>query len=449
MKNSRHLASISVVQWSEVRSSVIEVSPELAKIIDQINPGKKFKLYKAKYPFGALISHNKRLYFPTTDGGLDTLNSSKILPELQTSFNRRLMPTMLMLKNSAEMFSEMSDRIISGFAMRPGQFLWLWEQFDQKYSEYVSWPWSLSSGARTIYMLPKISETQQHKKLQQDYHIRANVPKSPSDHWKIFTEIANSPKFEENWNCELLFFTDNWFEAISKDNAWKDLRFFLFETAWADSSYWRHKNAFELIWEKFTADMIRQNVKTNSYLACIVKQLILTGMGVLPALTVADSDIAAPIAKIQKVYSCSYAMKEYQPLIMHSHNFSFTDKHPSYYSLQFPNLLETPFASRNIYSVLSAIPEIMKLLDDFKNKVETDWAVKGSLVDAFVKNVTCDFFHHRKETWSGINAVETLPEKDPRMTLNGQLFEKKKFSDSGVILNGCVRFINKQNAKKC
>lgn len=438
-----HRAHMEHVAWEDVRAAVKRVNPDIATIIDELDPPKdKFALYKAEYPFGTKIAHKRKLYLPTEEGDVEEISSPNIPDSVKNNMVRRKMPTVMMLDNCSEAYFEMPDRIISAVVMRPGSFLWLWEQLDQDVADIIAWSWSLVSGARSLYSIPKISDSHEHKKLQKKYGIKSQIPRNWSEQWEIFVDLANSQNFTTEWHSTMLFFSDAWFDAASKDPAWKDFSDYLFNTAWQDSQYWRYKNTFEIAWETFIYEVIDRNIKPNLYLASLVKQLILTGIGVLPCLTVAEDDAVAPIKALQNVYLEDYVMRNYFPVFMQPHTFSFGDSMPSYYSLQYPNLLETIPMPRTLPSVLSAIPEIHFLLDSFKEKIAGDWVAENSPIDRFCKNVKCDYFHYRAEEWNDIFSTEKLPEEDSRLMPEKNDQRDRKFVSTSNLISGCVRFMN-------
>ncbi|MCK4608606.1 MAG: hypothetical protein KAT71_03915, partial [Gammaproteobacteria bacterium] len=405
-------------------------------------------LYKAKYPFGTKIAHQRQLYLPTTDGNVEAIKTSNNIPnKIKDSLRRRKMPAALMLNNNAEMYYEMPDRVISGFVMSPGKFLWLWEQFDRQETDIVAWAWSLAAGARSIYSLPKISDIQGHKRLQKEYKIKSQAPREFLDQWNVFVEIANSQNFKEEWHCEILFFSDIWFDTAVKDPAWQNFYNYLFGMAWDDSRYWRYTNTLGLAWGIFMHKIIKGNVKLNIYLASIVKQLILTGIGVLPCLSVANDDTFGPIEALQKVYLDDYKMRASFPIFMRPHAFSFNDTSPCYFPLQNPNLLETIPIPRSLPSVLSAMPDIQFLLNEFKTNISDAWIIEDSPLHVFCNKVQCDFFHYRAEEWNHIYSTEELPKEDPRLLQypgsNKSSNTKRTFPSSSNLLSGCIRFSNK------
>lgn len=440
--SKKHTATIEKVLWKDVRDQVRTINPRLAEIIDGISPNKRLPLFKAKYPYGEKIAYQGKFYIPTNTGTVSLLQSSSISEEIKASLRNRNVPTMLILKNNAEIFYDMHDRIISAHLALPGTFVGLWEQFDTPASVMTKWGWNLVSGARTIYMLPKITNVQGHKRLRKKYNISTHSPKSYIEHWQTFKEIANSPSFDEPWECELLLFTDSWFKYLETDTARKDLYSFLLCYLWKDSNYCRNRNRFDLLWEKFGHSVLETNIKPNLYLTYLVKQLIITGVGGLPGLTVAVDNLTAPISALQKIYIEDYGLKQYTPLFMVPHNFSFKDKYPTYFSLQYPGLFETIPITQNMPSALSAIPDIRFLLKTFKERTIGDTSITGTLVEHFLNHVKLDYFHNREEKLNEIWATLKLIAEDERLKPLPLYKKNNQFPEASSILNGCVRFIN-------
>jgi len=271
--------------------------------------------------------------------------------------------------------------------------------------------------------------------------MTAHTPKNYSEQWKVFVEIANSKDFGTPWYSEMLFFPDIWFETATKDPAWKNLYDYLLKEAWRDSTYWRHKNTFELIWENFIHHVMDKNVKPNLYIAYMVKQLILIGSGVLPCLTVATDDTAAPISALQKIYLNDYKLKDYLPIFMCSHCFSFTQTYPAYYSLQYPNLLETIPINQNVPSVLSSMPEIQTLIQAFRNRIAKNHIIEHTPIDSFCNHVALDYFHYREEKHNHIRSTENLPKEDVRFS-SCKTNNNAIFPSASSIISGCIRFKN-------
>lgn len=437
--------------WASVRKNIAEINPKLSKIIDAINPNKSFKLFQVQYPYGSIIADKGKLFFPSREIR-DKKPAHVEVPEfIKKHMKRREFPVSLLTKNSAEIFKIMPDRNISRFLIQPGGFFGLWENLDHAHNEYVKWMWSLSSGARSIYLLPKISNTKGHKALRKKCGLSSNAPRDWPTHWDIFVELANSLGFGNKWYNEFIFFSDKWLNTATKDPAWKDFLNYLQNCAWNESNYWRNKTTFELIWEEFLHKMLLNNIKPGFYVSLIAKHLILTGIGIIPGFCIANGDSSfAPIDELTKLYIETYKI-EYAPLFMTPHMLSPNDRRSIYYSLQYPNLLETvPVSNKLPEGVLSAIPEIMELLDKFKNEFAPENIVNGSPTHTFCTKMELYYFHCIEKRIHHAISTKKIPEYDANLSnLMKTKFPSFDFPFSSNFLKGCVLFKRSDVSQKC
>jgi len=249
---NKDIASFEIASWENVREDFKKVNPEAAAIIDRLSPDKHFPLVRARYPFGATIASGGEIYLPKKDGGTQLLSSMpEILKLLKPNSLDKNIPVMMVLKNSAEIFYEMAGRIISAFLSTSGKFIGMWDQFGPTNKPYVKWIWDLVSGARILYLLPKITNVAGHKVLRKKYQVSSHAPKNYNEHWRIFKEIANSSEFPQDWYSEILFFSDIWFETAKKDAAWRELYDYFLNEVWEDTGYWRSESTFKIIWENY------------------------------------------------------------------------------------------------------------------------------------------------------------------------------------------------------
>jgi hypothetical protein len=447
---------IQELSWADVRLSIKRLKPELFAIIDKLSPDKSFKLFKASYSYGTKIVDNGELMLPSKNGGSISINSNEISENIRSNLKRRDLPVAIALKNSAEIFKEMPDRVICHFILKPGSLFGLWGNLDSDLNNYVKWTWNLISGARTVYMLPKITNTIGHKKIQHKYGISSHAPRDWKDHHKIFIELAKSSEFSQPWEFDMLYFADKWFDTAVKDKAWRDFYIYMFRQAWEESNYWRNKvTFFDLEWENFIAKSLDKHFKPNLYLSCIFKNIILTGIGAIPGFIPSSiDDVAGPFSSIQRIYLVNYGIEKI-PTIMIPHHFSPEDSFPTYYSLQYPNLTETVPVPLRVPSILSAIPEIQKLVSEFNAEIEInpeakrETSIKSTLITKFCNNITLDYFHSREESFYNIRPTTDLVRIDPQLNkidlagLN-EKYGKKSVATESQFLNGCVTFRNKK-----
>ena len=151
---------VEEVTWSEVRNTVSNTCKELASIIDDISPGKEFTLLKVRYPFSAKILENGEFFLPTPSNISTPITSNEIDNNIKDKLSYSSIPLGIITKNTVELFFDINRKIFPLAVFGNGLEIGIWEHFNWT-SHY-----NITSGARSLYMLPKISETLSHKQLK-------------------------------------------------------------------------------------------------------------------------------------------------------------------------------------------------------------------------------------------------------------------------------------------
>ena len=430
----RNTATIEEVAWLDVKDSVAMVNPELADIIECLHPdkSKKLTLFRARYPFGAKITDHGLLHLPNEYGNIVPINDTTIPEKTQEKLSYNPVPLALVTKNNAEVFTISEHRFVPFKLFSPGEFFGTWELLDPTAFKQQAYSWNFSAGARSIFMLPKISEAYSYSKLRSKYSVTPSTPKYLADHHEIFTTIANHPDFPNAWHNEIIFFPKEWLKQISclTNNAWAAFYFFILKVAWMQSLNWRNQLNTELIWQSLADEMSNRNMHPRHYLINTVKHLITIGMGTAPAFVPATNSCSAPIAGLQNVYEHDYGLK-YTPTIMIPNHLETTSKKlPVYYSLQTPTLLTYTPNTSHIRSTMKDIQDIKYLMDALLYKLKKDNKPPYQLV----KNIVFDYFHTELDKHSSVRLTENIPKEDDRFIKTA-----KPFSVSASFLRGCVR----------
>src|SRR3990167_9065298 len=69
---------------------------------------------------------------------------------------------------------------------------------------------NITSGARSVFMLPNIGCSVNHMNLQRDFNVKKSAPKMLYNHWSVFTEIVNSKSTYSDWQSCVIFFSEKW-----------------------------------------------------------------------------------------------------------------------------------------------------------------------------------------------------------------------------------------------
>jgi hypothetical protein len=160
---------------------------------------------------------------------------------------------------------------------------------------------------------------------------------------------------------------------------------------------------------------------------------------------VTTDDSIGPISSLQNVIVNDYDLQEYIPIFLQPHIFSKQDKHATYYSLQYPNLLETIPTYKRPPSILSSIPDLRKLMEIFRDRSINLCIAENTPIDIFCKNVDVSYFHCTAEHWNSIRGASELVKEDDRLLPISKHTENNKFPSSSLFLAGCVRFTNLDN----
>ena len=91
----------------------------------------------------------------------------------------------MITENSVEVFREIDERVFSVALSGPntGMEIGIVEVFGSTAG------YTVTSGARSLYMIPRISKASAHKKLRREFGISSPPPKHLIDHWHIFKVI--------------------------------------------------------------------------------------------------------------------------------------------------------------------------------------------------------------------------------------------------------------------
>jgi hypothetical protein len=431
--------SIETLSWDKVRQDVQKVNAGLAFAIDDVDPNQNYHIYKVRYPFGAKIFEDGNLKLPNAKGVITSFNDPS-LADLAKQLSYRTMPIGIVVKKSLENYAEFDDRIIPITLFNEGSILGAWEALDPPLSYFPKTAWNLNAGARSIFMLPKISEIGGNKKLRKEYGVSLLCPKMIKDHWTVFRDLANHDNFSKPWHAEVLFLAKKWHDSLSTSKSWVSLRNFLLDRSWQISMFWRHEIMINLAWQKFAADVKAEYLKIDPSLLEMLKHLITIGVGALPAFVPADVDeITAPIESLQKVYLDCYGLK-YVPTIMRPHHFDKSSDKFCYYSLREPTFIESAPRNREIINFMQTTRELQDLFNQFKERVMTGKSkFENTPVHDLIKTVDFEFFHTDPDLSNNLRQSHFLPREDAKFMLMPKGYGNRQFCEFSSFVKGCVR----------
>ena len=431
--------AIEVLEWSQVRQ---RVNPKLAKIIDEFHPSKQHSFVKIRYPYGVDIKRKGKFLLPTENYTLKPFNEYPT-PSIKKLLNYNAAPIAVILDKYIEVYIQSPDgRTVPYKIFGPGVTFGVWEIMEMpKIILRQGWSWSISAGAKTIFLLPKISDTAGHNRLKQKYGIKSYLPDSIFGHHEIFTELAQANREEHPWFVELLVFSAKWFEPQEKNIGWVKLQLYWAQEAWHQMLHWSNKVYFDLSWETFLLELNQRKIKMDTYLLDTLKHLISIAFGIIPGFKIAGDESAAPTKLIEQCYINDYGLKIYAPVIMQPAFLQINHRDDAvYYSLQIPTLPQKLPIIKNFTSTMRLIRELKNLLEIFletANKWPEPLAKTGRY--DFLKHITFDYFHSDFDKLKSIMPIDAMLKADPTLRKHEKLYPDRLFPENGSFLKGCIK----------
>jgi len=429
---------VTELHWSEVRESVKKLRPKLALIIDQLSPNDQYTFYKVSYQFGMPILQEGVLYLPTQKGKLVPINHECVPSYLKEALMYSTLPLGLILTQGNEVYLEMDDRVVSLAFFSPGVLLGLWELVDSQTLHFPRKIWNVSAGARSVCMLPKISDNIAHQRLKKTLGIRSQVPRRLQDHHSVFVELSRHPDIDTNWHNEILFFSKKIMEDINEYH--QSLHNYLLKEAWKISAYWSNQITRDVMWEMFAGALAKSRNRPAPHILDTLKHVIAISMGAVPGYKPAEKDITAgPIDKIQSVYYDVYGI-QYAPIIMRPYHLNISTNDPVYYSLQMPTLLRSFPQTRSNHTVLSNLRELKFLIQFFIDQaLDGNLRIEGTPVQAVIDNVQFQYFHSEADAYGEIELSKYMLECDPSLSTLPKSVKDLPFAESAPFIRGCIR----------
>ena len=432
--------------WAQVRDDVFKVNPKLAKIIDDLNPDSNHWLARVTYPYGCEVMKESLLMLPNDQGDIVPITDASLNSVIKhgLGYNLNSNPVSLVLKNSFEIFLPLDDRTIplsgliyAGTAFGASRILAL-----SKKSQQPAFIWDMTSGGRSVSMLPKITEVKKHKRLMKEYQLPMQTPKTLLNHWDIFRHIANHESAENSWSAQILFFSASWFDHL-EDAKWKNFYDYFRNSIWCDAGLTINHVIWNLVFSLILKDY---EIRPSAYILDTVKYLLYMSVGAFTGLAPARDNTGGPFETIQRIYLEDYELKNYAPVIIQPVVFN-TDElsaSPGYYSLQNPIAFEFKQNSRVKTSIISDLHEIRNLIIRYEKEVSTKkFNLEQTVLGTVFDNVQFDYFHNNVELHQGMRNSIDIFQEDPSFstTIDGRKFNE--YPDNSSFVRGCVRLAKK------
>lgn len=334
---------------------------------------------------------------------------------------------------------QQDERIIPFSVMSSGTIFGIWGALNRAHSASPR-VWHITSGARSIFLLPNISDTPSYKKLAKARNLKIPVPKELIDQGPVLAEISKHSNFTDRWHSEILFFPHIWLEEHAGE-AWARFQLYLYTSAWEKTEYWRNKVVRNYIWDSFVKEFSKKNVRVSHYIFDIVEHLIMVALGVLPGFVAATDNSSAPIEAFQKDFLNIYGLKYYVPAIIVPAYIQHTKSKAVYWSMQFATYFESLPRPKATNSIVSDLREIIYLIDEFQKAVLAGkiTSIIGTPFFELMKKIKFEFFHSNVSDDENIYHCNEMPKRDATLLEALCACENTQFSEISPFARGCVR----------
>jgi hypothetical protein len=435
-----NLPTIEEVTWDKVRLQVKKIAPDIFETIERLNPDKSYKLYRAHYPYGAMIIGHDGIFNVPYNNQLLRITDTRLPAEIRENLTCISLgiPMSLILNGFVQLFSaEQPNRIQTAGVFSIGVMLALRGLLDAELSYHARRYWNMTSGARTPMMLASLSDQISFNRLKRHFHLSIDKPESQFEHWRLFVEIANHESFPENWQTELLLFSQKWLKP-RKDDAWKLFKLALFERSWKISAYPRNIEPVNKIWTKFITSI--RNKKATSFVLNMTRYIIEASLGQAVSYTPYDQNSGqGPFDGLTKIIMDVYGLKKCAPIIMVPTYFNQIDLHQTHISIQASDSHWVDAWKNTTDNLIGDTREIKFVLNQFIKQIEQGHIKVNDT--PFIKLIDIDytFYHADKDKYgellSSIHALDGDPimEKWRKHPANNELSYRNSF------LRSCVK----------
>ncbi|OGT41486.1 MAG: hypothetical protein A3F13_03510 [Gammaproteobacteria bacterium RIFCSPHIGHO2_12_FULL_40_19] len=430
--------NITEYQWNDVRNDVCNVNAHLAEIIDALNPSAEYKIFEANYNYGDLVLDEGMLMLPTSDGRCVSLEDSTIPETLKKSLSYSSAPIGLIMSNTIEVFIESGFDVIPLVVLGPGRTLGLLETIDPVGGYCLRHIWSSCAGARSVYMLPKISDKISHTRLQREFGFTLEAPKNYCDHFKIFREISRAPHFsKKQWKLKILFFSEKWLE-------FDPFKQYLKNAVVQNSSYARNKTTFDVLWHFFSKELTEKSSKPNPYVLDTLKHVVKILIGATPGYApVCNDESRGPLSAIQKIYLDVYRLNSV-PTIMAPYHFVIDDEKsfPVIHSMNNPNMFETNPKMRESESLITDLVQTESLFRHFYDLGKNGkLKIRQTILEKVFEQTNLIYYHANPgNNYSGVKLSSELPDADNKFMSYPYPNQSNnlKFADNGEFVKSCI-----------
>jgi hypothetical protein len=435
--------NLEKLYWRDVKTEFFKLNQDLANIIDKLNPPDDCFFYKAEYPYGDLILDKGEFLLPVSNGKKHSLADPEVPEEVkrEIGYNPGTYPTLMVLNHPIEQFITINGISVPYSLIFPGNIIGL--SFVMKnpptdniiLSKHGKSVWSMSSGARSTFLLPKICDAIGHKRLEKNLNIIVKKPNEIFDHWEVFKAISSESNLK--WNSTVLFFSRNWFKYAHTPE-WLPFKHYLYETyVHRIKNYWNNLMNINM---GLTEIHFRENLKPTLRVIDILRNIFAVAAGDNLGFQPAVDDSMLPASIIQDAYINLYKLRDYYPTVMQPAYYGRLNSNPVYTSINMMSI-DNLYDVLKVHSDAQLIEEVrynfIKYAEILKfDKISID--VDALYLSDVAKNRNIEFFHYLRYQGTDLIDSKEISKLDKNFITN-KYSNNQELAHAGTFIKACIK----------
>ncbi len=421
---------IEQLSWAEARELILPVNPDFVRHADELELPKECCIFKVRYRYGDYLVKDGELMLRSNSGQNISINNEELPSILKEKLTYApCVPMGINLNRNIEVFYKSLDgRIIPMvFQKLGGVFALTALLSDSNLVMDQGSFWNLTAGVRSIYSIPKISLTLNHKKIARELGLSLEPPKSMQDQWEFFREIFQSEKHESNWELEVIYFSEEW-SKLESGTSWLKFNHFLRKSVWNNAVFFRYLYQASYIMSQATSVA---NIRCTPNIVSTLKHILYLAGSFLPGLSLNGNELAYPREILCYLYKEVYGL-EYRPQFMSLAYFDPKVENSIYYALSLPTQLEFYPENTPHKSKFDELRDLAYSLRKIKDLFTTNTLGIGDLQHSIFRGIKS----------AEIQCYHSLAEDEQHIKKTSQLFEagsdSKKACHASMISRGLV-----------
>lgn len=442
---NNHEILLEVLTGEQLLSMLSSNFPEITEVLKSSEiMTETLQFYKARYRFGDDIITNQKIYFALKEGKKISIDDASF----PTAIAKDIMgddplnnPLGLIISHGAEVYLYKDSATHTDSILYPGDFIGVPRALDPgNLSRSSILEYNICAGARSVFMLQKISNKQMYRNIAKNTHIDVNCPVSFEDHWKTFADIARGSKNE--WMFDIIYFPRRFIDLMHDT---KYHRIYVYLNKLYSKSYGIKHSTFNL-WQVLYFMGIEKNylsAKYNPLYINIVKSLFMIAAKSAIAFQPSSTEIVLPLKDIQSFYENEYGLEN--PVIMEPTYFDYTlpSQQALYLSLNFQESMRHIIDKSSKKTKISVLEDLKYLLDKYLSNLEDEKIFKNQALRDLIKHTKFSYFHNSIDIKLSphVAMARVILEKDPRF-LTDKLDEESidylasaHFFTGGIVIN--------------